>query len=312
MPIVAALPAIAGAVGIGKTVYDMTQGGGEESGGETINTIPNWQNALQEQMAKWSSQALQNYTPGTAYTGKMTAPISAFEQLGLGKLGDYLNAPVTGDLYNAGRGQIMDTLSGKYMTPETSPYLQAMTRMGQRNLADQISQSRLGAGARGNYFGSQAMDQESRLRENTTNNLNALIGQFLQNERQNQISVLPQAASYEQYGKMTAPLSQISASQTYGQLPRLLEQAEYENQYQDYVRQREEMAGAVNTGAGLAGMQPYPRTLTAPMRNEESAFGRVSGITDLLSKLMGGGKGGGFSNFTEMAPVTSNLINLLG
>ena len=243
-------------------LFGLGFGGKKSSGGGGTVTpqpmIPGWQSAVGEALSKWTTDNLKNYTPGQSYGGNLsvTAP-SMFEQTGLGILGNTLSKPATGDLYSSAKNNIMDTLSGKFADPATSPFIQAATQLSKQNLQDQITTERGQRGARGTYFTRAGIDAEGRLGERTQNNLNAIIGDYINQERGRQQQAVPMAQGLEQYA-MDAPLKQVGASQTLGSLPRMLEQSQLDRMYQDYTRQRSELAGIPNVGQSVLGKQvPY-------------------------------------------------------
>ena len=71
-----------------------------------------------------------------------------------------------------------------------------------------------------------------------------------------------------------APLARIGASQTYGALPRGLEQDELERRYQDWARARGEITSGVGQGLALYRTQvPYgSKEYTSPEYYGESPF----------------------------------------
>ena len=171
------------------------------------------------------------------YGGQLTAPLSQYEQLALSELGNFFNTPITGELFGAAKGQILDTLGGRYADPATSPFIQAMTRLSSQNLGDLITQARGRRGARGTYFTRAGIQEEGQLAERSQNYLNALIGQFINQERGRQMQAIPFAFAGEEYGGLTAPLRRVQAGLSYGAVPRLLEQADLERQYNEFTRQ---------------------------------------------------------------------------
>ena len=236
-------------------LFGLGFGGKKSSGGGGTVTpqpmMPSWQMGVGQDLAEWTSKYLKNYAPGEAYKGNMTvtAP-SMFEQMGLGILGNTLSKPATGDLYNSAKGNIMDTLSGKFADPATSPFIQAATQLSKQNLQDQITTERGQRGARGTYFTKAGINAEGQLGERTQNNLNAIIGDYINQERGRQQQAVPMAQGLEQYA-MDAPLKQVGASQTMGSLPRMLEQSQLDRMYQDYTRQRSELAGIPQVGSSV-------------------------------------------------------------
>ena len=214
---------------------------------------------------------------------QLSAPMTGMESQGLGQLGGLLNAPPTGDLYGAAKGQVMDTLGGRYADPQSSPFIQSMIALAKQNLSDQITTARGQRGARGTYYTKAGVQEESRLGERTQNALNAVIGEFQNAERNRQVGAVPQAQALEQYGNLTAPLARISASQSLGSLERTLSQADLERQYGDYQRQRNELGTVPGTAQGVYGTNvPYGNM----QYQSPQQPGGASQFVDMFAKIL--------------------------
>jgi len=232
-------------------------GGNEQQnkGGVNVSTLmPAWQEGLGQDLSEFIKNYLKYYKPGEPYGGRLSAGGPApLEQRGLDELSRLLDQPITGELYGAGKQQLLDTLSGKFADPSQSPFIQSYTNLAKQNLQDAITEARGRRGARGTYFTRAGLQEESRLGERTQNMLNSLIGQFIDAERGRMFQAAPIAQSMEEYGTLTAPLKRIAASQTLGSLPRVLEQADLERAYQDFKRQRGELSELPSLGTSLFG-----------------------------------------------------------
>lgn len=226
----------------------------KSSGSGSVTTQPNmpdWQYALGQNLSDWASKYLKMFSPGDNFKGQLSIKDpSAFEQMGLGELGGLLGRPATGELFGAAKGQILDTLAGKYADPSTSPFIQAMTRLAGQNLQDSINTARGQRGARGTYFTRAGIQEESRLGERTQNTLNALIGEFMNTERGRMLSAADQAKNLEGFETDTA-IKRVTASQTLGALPRLLEQADLERKYDAWINQRKELSAVPGVAQGI-------------------------------------------------------------
>jgi hypothetical protein len=220
--------------------------------------MPDWQLATGKQLSDWIQKYMDQYQPGAAYTGKLSAGMSSQEQTGQSLLDQFLAGKGIGDLFAQGKQQISDTLAGKYADPNTSPFIQSMKQVSAQDLADAINASRRGSGARGKFFSTASGQEEGDLANRNLQNLNSIIGQFTQQERQNMLGAVPQATAMDQYENQTVPLSKIQAASTFGSLSRTLEQADLERQYNEFVRQRTEMSGPVSAAQSLYQTQvPY-------------------------------------------------------
>lgn len=283
---------------------DLLSGGGGSS--DPVQVTPQWLLDIQKQLGGVVSSGLKGYTPGSPYTGNLNfagSPTTQ-EQSSLDQLTKLLGQPGTGSLFDQASGQISDTLAGKYADPNQSPYIQAMTKIAQNQLNDQITQERGQRGARGTYYTTAGVNAEDLLRGRTLDNLQGVIGNFAQNERQNQLGAASTAQQLDQYKNMTVPLQKIAAGQTYGSLTRTIQQANLESQYQDYLRQRTEQGNNVNTATSLAINQP---NITPGFVNPPS---QPSGLSSLLG--LAGSLGPLFANGGALSGLGGGLAGLLG
>jgi len=292
MPIVAALPAIGSAVGIGSTIAGMF--GNKSKGGQTISAkqmIPEFQAGAGQKLAEWIKKYMDQYAPGETYPGALSAGMSSQEQSGMSLLDQFLGGSNIGDLFKAGKSQVLDTLSGKYADPNASPFIKAMKNMSAQDLQDAINKSTQGLGARGKFFSTAALGETKDLTSRNLTNLNSIIGNFIQNERQNMLSTVPLANAMDEYELTTAPLAKVGASQTYGALSRTLEQADYERRYNDYLRKHTEMAQPISVAQGLySTQQPYGiQNWQMPKENTNSLSSLLSTLGGLNWGSMGGG-----------------------
>jgi hypothetical protein len=296
MSLLAAIPAIASIAG---SLF-----GKKTKGGETISPeqlMPDWQKQLGQQLSGWITQNMGNFTPGQAYTGQYVAGPTSQETTSLDQLTNFMNNPVLGQLFNQGKQQISDTLAGKYANPNTSPFIQSMTTMAKQNLGDLINQSRASAGARGTYYTRGAMKDEATLNERTQNQLQSVIGDFLNTERGRMFQAAPIAQSMDQYQNITAPLDQIQAGQQYGSLMRTLEQGNLEAQYQDFLRQRKEQAMPIQAAQSLYGTnaQMGIGSVTAPEVQSNNSFGNIANILGGLNWGGAAGASGGIMQILQ-------------
>lgn len=215
--------------------------GGGAGSVSTQPNMPDWQYGLGEQLGGWASKFLNMYNPGQNYGKQLsvTNPTD-LEKMGLDELGGFLGKPATGDLFGAAKNQVLETLSGKYADPSTSPFIQSYSKLANQNLRDSINTERGQRGSRGTYFTSAGINAESNLSERTQNMLNTLIGDFMNNERGRQQTAVGQAKELEGFQNDTT-IKRVTASQTLGSLPRLLEQADLERQYDAWLNQRTEL-----------------------------------------------------------------------
>ena len=289
--LLAALPAI---FGIGSQLMPK-----EESGGEQVQLVPEFQTELAKQLAGWASSNMGKFTPGEAYGGKLTAGMSPFESTGMDILNKYLSSNDLGSLFGMAEGQISDTLSGKYADPSTSPFIKSMSKLAGMNLQDEIDKTRASRGARGTFFTTQALDDERLLKERTQNTLNSIIGQFIQDERGKMLEAVPTAAKLAQYRTQGVPLAKIEAATSFGSLPRLIEQAGLESEYQDFLRKRKELTYPLEVAQGVIGTnRPFGQSVTSPIVESNSMASNLMGILGNLN-YSGAGQGNFWNLFNN-------------
>lgn len=281
----AALPFVGGA--LASQFSGGGSGGGSSAGSVNTQTLmPEWQQGLGQDLSSWASKYLQLFNPGAAYPGKLSASTTptGIESMGLSELQKLLGGSATGDLFGAAKGQVMDTLSGKYSDPSTSPFLQAFTKLAGQNLRDSINTERGQRGARGTYFTRAGVDAESKLGERTQNYLNTLIEDFINQERGRQQTAVGQAQSLEGYAT-DASLKRVTASQALGGLERTLEQADLERSYNAWLKQRSELGTVPGVAQSAFGTNiPTLTTLTQPA--QQTSGQDVAPWISMLMQLM--------------------------
>ena len=283
----AALPLIGGALGGIGDFFGKDEG-------QVVNQelmMPDWQKNTGSTLASYLQKYLPQYNPNQAYTGKLTAGKTGQEQTSLELLNSIMGKSPTGDAFQAGKGQIMDTLSGKYADPNQSSYIKSQKVLANQGLEDAIDASRRSAGSRGNYFSKAALGEERQLTNRTQNYVNDIIGKFQETERGRQFSAAPIAQQMDQYQNLTAPLAQVAAGQTYGALDRNIEQGDLERQYQDFTRRQTAMGQLPGQAQSMYSTQPSYGMKSMQMPDQQNTIGRImnaagSGI-DMASGLQG-------------------------
>ena len=161
---------------------------GGSSGGtsKTISEIPA---ELKPLASRYSSEALNLFdTPYQAYSGQGVADMN---QMQLGGLGMAANRAIGGDsAINAGRSNIMDTLSGKFMNPDSNPFLKQNTQAAMDQAMGSINSQFNRPGA----FGSSA--HEGVASGQLGNIAAQMYGQNYNNERNNQLQAWNAAQTY--------------------------------------------------------------------------------------------------------------------
>lgn len=200
--------------------------------------------------------------PGPVYGGQTTAPMSAQETASLDKVNQYANQGSNPTL-QAGQKQIQDTLGGQY-DPATSPYYQAVKAQSAANLADTNKQIASDSAGGGRYFTGSRIKQQARAANQSGMNLDTILGTLSQNERQNQLSVLPQALAYGTQ-EQQQPLQQASALQSLGALPRTLQQNTDNASLENFYKSQYDYPLSILSL--LAGVQAPPTQTVTPQNS---------------------------------------------
>lgn len=207
--------------------------------------------------------------PGPQYSGQFVAPESELEKASLPYLQAY-GARDTSKPYAASREMLEKTLTGGY-DPTKSPYYQAVKAEAQRNLEDTQKGIASDAAGGGRYWTGARLQEQGRAGTDVANNLNTILGQLAENERQREMQAAPMAAELgTQEGQ--EPLKTAAAYQEYGALPREIQQAYDTAVYNEWVNSMRNWPLQV-AGIG-AGVQQAP------------LYGQVGYQPSMFEKLM--------------------------
>lgn len=180
-------------------------------------------------------------TPVTPYNKPFVNPASAGENRALESLRSltYGYRP----LYGRGTQMLSDTLGGRYLDPESNPYLSktadVITKKAREGFGRELDMVDSGANRSGAFYSTGAArlrgDAADRFGQNLTNSLSALYGDNYTRERGNMLSALSPALSYDQI-----PFSMTSSLYGAEALPRTIADRQLAGQYQDFLRTNEE------------------------------------------------------------------------
>jgi hypothetical protein len=281
-------------------------GGKQQSPVQSTPTGTAGQQQVGTQLADFFQKHLARFTPGAAFQGPLsiTDP-TATERTGIQQLSQFLSSPNTGPLFQAGAQQLRDTLAGRFADPATSPFIQSQTALNRLNTQDALDATRRSAGSRGAFFSRSAMNAEQQLQNRSLANLQATIGDFQERERGRQFAAAPIAQQFDQFQRFMAPLAKLeAASSGLSGLTRTLEQASLERNYQDFVRQRNELSQLPGQALNFANAG-----------NLSASFARdpqQSAFPQLLGQALGGlgqsGGGGFFNTALKFAPAALSLF----
>jgi len=242
---------------------------------------------------------------GEPYPGQLpgTAGPSEYEQMGLEQLGQYLQGPLPseGSLWGQAKGEIGKTLGGEEYDPVQGAYYQAYRSQVMRELEE--AKDRLGAqtSARDKYFGGGRIQTTGELEETATGNLAMTLGQLSERERVRRLGAVEPAMRMTAFEE-AEPLARVQASQTFGALPRQLEEAGLGAQYGEWIRQLQDLGVPLETAMTLAMYKPeyyYPTYSHTP-----GLLGGPSG----LSMQPTGGSG----DAQKALSVLNSMMQMLG
>jgi uncharacterized protein (UPF0262 family) len=256
---------------------------------ERGSSTPGYVLDLGSQMSDFVKKYLPNYTPGEAYSGPMSAEMTPLEQKGQSILGGYLDQAVDPSATAASK-MLTSTLTGDY-NPLSSPYYQAMKDEAIRNQEKAIDVLNRESAAGGDFFSSGRLRGVSDIATDTANKMATTMGTLYESERNRQISAAqaaPQVAKYlDDYA-----LGKVSAASAYGSIPRLIKQAAYERNYNEFVRQQGQLENVAKIGSSaITGAQVPTATTTTTTGYAPSSMERIMGaVSDsgILNKIISG------------------------
>ncbi len=274
-------------------VAPITNLGRSEGDPKTVDLVPDKtpeQLQAMRDLGGVVTKYLPQYDPGKEWGGQYSAPLTRPEVKSTSLLNQYLDSSPTGTNYDAASRQLQATLSGGY-NPSTSPFYDSMRQASQVALQDQLDASRRDAGARGSYFTEGAQRDESRLRSDANNQLNQVLGQIYEAERQRQFQGIGLGKELDAYQNL-ARTGQIQAGMNYGSLERTVQDADLAARYNDFMRQQQERAAVPGIAQNLAGTSI---TYGQQQLQQPNSFQQIiSALAPLAGSVAGGMMGGPF------------------
>lgn len=261
----------------------------------SVSAIADPYGAVRTPLVNWLGA---NIGQGKSYTGEMVAPATGQEQQSLTSLDQYANRqPST--TYNSGENTINQKLNGNY-DPASSPYYQAIKAQAGQNLADTNRQIENQTAGGGQYWAGARAQEQQRASTDQANSLNNTLGQLQQQNEQQKVALTPYALQAGQQD-MNAPLQTAAALQQYGALPRAIQQALDQANYQNWQSANIQQPLAI--GQLAAGVQqaplygqnsyspsPFSQLMSGPLGQ---ALG--STIPGMAANVFGGGQPGAMS-----------------
>jgi len=189
------------------------------------------QRQLENLLGPLLEQQLQQ--PPSPYPGQFVAPPTAYEQASLARLADYMNAPVSPYLQQAG-GYLSNVLSGGF-NPATSDAYQAFRAQAQKELEDQMRNLGIATSNRGLFYSGINEAGRRELQQRYLNSLLSTMAQLSEQERQRQMQAVSPLMQLGQYVQ-GLPLQQAMAGQQLGGLQRELAQQQLQAEYAEWLR----------------------------------------------------------------------------
>ncbi|MGD8787713.1 MAG: hypothetical protein PVJ60_09835 [Phycisphaerales bacterium] len=226
---------------------------------------------------------------GEAYPGELSAPMSGFERKGLDTLEDWLGSsmPTESKLYGLGGQEYERTLGSDYYDPSEGKYYQAYREAVMRELKEAKDRLAARTSASDKFYSGGRVAGEAELEETAVGDLALVLGQLAERERERRLGTVPAALDFLTTGE-AYPMARVAASQEYGGLPRELEQAGLDREYNEYIRQMQDLGIPLQTAVALATYKP---DWTA-----QTSGGGFWDIADVLAKIVAAGGGGGSGN----------------
>jgi hypothetical protein len=226
---------------------------------------------------------MPNFQPGKEFGGDFVAGLTDIEKGSLTGLGTFLDAPNVGKLFGVSKQNLIDTIGGRFADPNESPFIKSAINLSKINLRDAIDSARARRGGRGTFFTSEGIEEEGRLTNQSLANLDAVIGNFINQERGRQISSIPLALQADLSENIDIPLQKLGAAQSLGSLSRVVEQARLEAEHQDFLRKQRELGGVVDVGLGVLGPnKAVTPGFTTPITEQNNSLGN---ILEIISQL---------------------------
>jgi len=221
--------------------------------------------------------------------------------------------------YSLAKGEVTKTLTNQY-DPTTSLFYKAMRDAALYNLQKSLDRIADFSAGGGRYWtGARARLQQEATTQ-TTNELNRILGNLAQQERQNRLAVLPYATSIGQYEEML-PLRRASVLQDIGELQRRLAQARLDEMYRQWMFENMQWPQSwLNLGLGMIQGEPISiQNIVRPGR--QSLFSKFAGplataagyaLGGPIGGMLGGALGKFFGNSTSSSTSSLSSLGHLG
>ena len=219
---------------------------------------------------------------GQAYPGEMVAPLSEYEEMGLQRLGTYLGQPeaTETDLFRLGKGELEKTLGGEEYDPLEGAYWQAYKTQMDHLIKEAKDRIAARTSARDMFYGGGRLEQEREVEEQALRDLGLVLGELYERERVRRGEAVPEAMRTVQMGEML-PLQRISAAQEFGRLPREIGQAQLDAEYQEWLRQLQDLGLPLDVAIGMSTYKPQYAVTQA----SESPLGGIADLAGAIAEM---------------------------
>lgn len=256
-------------------------------GSSTKSLEPSWQTKARKSLTKYAQPGAVEriQRAGETYGGNLVAGLSDTEQLSLEQLNALLASPSVSEssLFKAASDELTKTLSGDY-DPVSGQYYQAYRNAVMNELQESKDRLASRTSASDQFFGGGRIETEGELEEDAMGSLAQELGRLFEAERTNRLGAASTAAGLAM-ASQESDLQRIEAGQTLGALPRQLEQAEYDAEYQEWLRSLNDLGISLDTYVGMTTYQPPMAVGSSPI----SQLGNLAG-----SVFSAAGSAGGF------------------
>jgi len=242
--------------------------------------------------------------PGPAFTGERVAPLSPLQQTGLQKAQQFANQPIP-QAFGLAQSEFVRQLTPQ--DPANTFLFKAVQEGARRNLRQSIDQISDISGGTGRAFSGARLEQESKAVEGTTINLNQILGQLALEQERQRISAAERLPGIAQQ-IAEFPLQQAAAATQFGEIPRGLEQAQLDADFQEFIRrfveEPQNVSNLANQFIGLGAPQP----ITTVTPGQASPFSQLAPLIGTAAgSLLGplGAAAGGALASKFFGPKTS-------
>lgn len=224
--------------------------------------------------------------PGPAFAGERVAPLTSLQQTGIQRATEFAGAPVPA-AFGLAQSEFVRQLTPT--DPANTLLFKAVREGAKRNLQQSIEQISDISGGTGRAFTGARLEQEAKAAEGATINLNQILGQLALEQERQRISAAERLPGIA--GQIAEfPLRQAQAAVSIGEVPRQIEQAQLDAQFQEFIRrfvtEPQQVSQLANQFIGLGA--PSPVTTTIP--GAASPFAQVLGAGgNILASAAGGG-----------------------